>query len=150
VLQARLDGEELLRNNILLGERRALEAEKEKAEDEALLKVALLKAAEEEDRELEAKVKAKREAQEFREQLVVLMQKEAEDNSVRDELIKQADAKFAAKRDADEARVIAQRQALLDEVMETRAAQVRFRTACVRGWSACDTTMLRFMMAHCA
>jgi len=125
--QARLDGEELLRNNILLGERRAVEAEKEKAEDEALLKVALLKAAEEDDRELESKVKAKREAQEFREQLLVLMEKEAADNSVRDELIKQADAKFAAKREADEARVIAQRQALLDEVMDTRAAQVKDR-----------------------
>ena len=136
VLQARLDGEELLRNNILLGERRAVEAEKEKAEDEALLKVALLKAAEEDDRELESKVKAKREAQEFREQLLVLMEKEAADNSVRDELIKQADAKFAAKREADEARVIAQRQALLDEVMDTRAAQVRYFVFSFDLWAA--------------
>jgi hypothetical protein len=84
----------------------------------------MLQAAEDEDRELELKVKAKREAQQFKEQLLLLMQKEAEDNSARDELILQADAKFAAKREADEKRVLAQRQALLDEVMDTRAAQV--------------------------
>ena len=37
--RARLDGEALLRNNILLGERRAVEESAAKAEDEALLKV---------------------------------------------------------------------------------------------------------------
>uniref|UniRef100_A0A7S0N3H2 Cilia- and flagella-associated protein 53 n=1 Tax=Pyramimonas obovata TaxID=1411642 RepID=A0A7S0N3H2_9CHLO len=124
LLKMKQNGEELLRLNIEMMGNREREAKKEADLDAAIVANAVFKAKQEEEAEAEKRHKAQEESRQYRKHLMAMMQKEAEDTGERDRLIREQEEEYQRRRDQQEEEANAKRKALLDEVLETRQAQI--------------------------
>ena len=127
--KAKIIGEQMLEVNLMKRQERADAKAREEAINEKLLREAMASIAAEEAREAELRARKKEQDSVYREHLVALMEKDQEDESERDRLVEEQQAKYEAKRQADKDREERARAKLMEEVHVDRQRQLAAKAA---------------------
>ena len=117
-------GKDLLHFNIEKQKQVGAQLAAERRLDEEMVRAAMSRAKAEEERELDAKEKAKGEARMYRQHLMAMMKREAQSEEERDRLIKQYEDQAWAKREEVWQAEADGRSKLLKDVLATRKSQV--------------------------